>query len=451
MKQLLFMIAVTFIGAAGTFVSPILGVTVYYLFAVLRPQYLWQWSLPPEIPWSEYVAIATLVSVALYLCGFRQSAKWLSNNRPYGLAHGAILLFGLWVAVTYVTALDREVAWPWFLEYLKMFLMFFVSALLIRHVSHVWLLMVTAATALGYIAYEVNIEYMSTRYMGIYFNGYGGLDNNGAGLMLAMGVPLCLFIYLSTSRWWRWAFAALIPVLLHAVLLTFSRGAMVALLLTAPLMFFRGKHRGQLLLAGTAMAIVIPLMAGEEVRREFFSVEEYEEDGSAQSRFESWKAALAIAQDYPVFGVGVRNSSLVSADYGADTFGRVIHSQYLTILADNGYPGLFFYLLTLVMAAWSLRRVRKWARQSSTPDGRTAYAIACGVECSLAVFCVGGLFLALEVFELPYLLLLLGAQLPLVLHLKPAVRTEPARPVPSISPAVAVVGRPRVARTTGKA
>jgi probable O-glycosylation ligase (exosortase A-associated) len=448
MKQLLFMIVVTFIGAAGTFVSPILGITVYYLFAVLRPQYLWQWSLPPEIPWSEYVAIATLVSTALYLSGFRQSAKWLSNNRPYGLAHGALFLFGVWVTVTYVTALDREVAWPWLLEYLKMFLMFFVSALLIRHVSHVWLLMVTAATALGYVAYEVNIEYMSSNYMGIYFNGYGGLDNNGAGLMLAMGVPLCLFIYLSTSRWWRWAFAALIPVLLHAVLLTFSRGAMVALLVTAPLMFFRGKHRGQLLLAATALAIVIPLMAGEEVRREFFSVEEYEEDGSAQSRFATWKAAFAIAQDYPVFGVGVRNSSLVSVDYGADSYGRVIHSQYLTILADNGYPGLFFYLLTLVMAAWSLRRVRKWARQISTQDARTAYAIACGVECSLAVFCVGGLFLALEVFELPYLLLLLSAQLPLALDLKPAVKPVPESPAPApFSRPVPVVGRPRVART----
>jgi hypothetical protein len=46
----------------------------------------------------------------------------------------------------------------------------------------------------------------------------------------------------------------------------------------------------------------------------------------------------------------------------------------------------------------------------------TAYAIACGVEGSIAVFFVGSLFLSLEVFELPYVLLLLGTQLPLVLE-----------------------------------
>jgi len=34
----------------------------------------------------------------------------------------------------------------------------------------------------------------------------------------------------------------------------------------------------------------------------------------------------------------------------------------------------------------------------------------------MGVFCVGGAFLSLEAFELPYLLLLLGAQLPLVLQ-----------------------------------
>jgi hypothetical protein len=34
-----------------------------------------------------------------------------------------------------------------------------------------------------------------------------------------------------------------------------------------------------------------------------------------------------------------------------------------------------------------------------------------GIECSLVVYCFGSIFLSLEVFELPYLLLLLGTQL----------------------------------------
>ena len=55
----------------------------------------------------------------------------------------------------------------------------------------------------------------------------------------------------------------------------------------------------------------------------------YEEDGSAQSRFDSWRAAWLITRDYPIVGVGVRNANLFSEQYGADMEGRTIHSQYL--------------------------------------------------------------------------------------------------------------------------
>ena len=41
-------------------------------------------------------------------------------------------------------------------------------------------------------------------------------------------------------------------------------------------------------------------------------------------------------------------------------------------------------------------------------------ACASGVECSLALFGFGSMFLSMEVFELPYVLFLLAAQLPVV-------------------------------------
>jgi probable O-glycosylation ligase (exosortase A-associated) len=313
-------------------------------------------------------------------------------------------------------AQNRTVAWPWTFEYLKIFIMFFVSSLLIRTLQHVWVLLIVIALSIGYIAYEVNFLYLSSGYLGIYHNGYGGLDNNGAGLMLAIAVPMCLFIYLGTTRWWRWMFAALIPVLLHAVLMTYSRGAMVALLAASPVIFFRGRNKLQLGMAALAIAIVIPSLAGPEIRARFFSLQSYQEEGSARSRFASWDAAFRIALDYPVFGVGVRNANLYSQQYGADMQGRTIHSQFLQVLADNGFPGLLFYVMVIGSVLLSLRRVRRWARHLDDADARLAYSVACGIEGGLAVFCVGSLFLSLEVFELPYVLLLMGAQLPLVLQ-----------------------------------
>jgi probable O-glycosylation ligase (exosortase A-associated) len=413
MKQLALMIALTLMGTVGVlFEGPFIAVGVYYLFAVLRPQYIWQWALPADIAWSQYVAIAAIVGLLAYSLGAVPLRRVV--NRRLGslsITHGAFLGFALWVSLTYFTAQSQAVAWPWLLEYLKIFAMFFVAALVVRSVGQIWTLYLMATGALVYVAYEFNSLYFFDRRLDIYHLGYGGLDNNGAGLMVAMGVPLAFFAWEGSRRLWRWLFIATIPLLLHAVLMSYSRGAMIALLLTAPLLVIRSRHRLQCIVVAGLLAMTIPALAGDEIRQRFFSVAEYETDGSASSRFESWKAAIGIANAHPITGVGIRNSNLFSYDYGADLIGRTIHSQYFQILADEGYPGLALYLVVVCSFFVVVWRVRRRMARRSDHEALRAVAILNGVETSLLVFCIGGLFLSLEVFELPYLLILLGAQL----------------------------------------
>jgi O-antigen ligase len=153
------------------------------------------------------------------------------------------------------------------------------------------------------------------------------------------------------------------------------------------------------------------VLAGREIRDRFFTVSNYQADQSANSRLGSWNAAFHIANDYPVFGVGIRNSNLVSYKYGADEEGRTIHSQYLQTLADNGYPGLALYILALGSVWIALVRSRRALKSRTDPDALQLRSMVGGLEGSLLVFCVGGSFLSLEVFELPYLIALLGIQL----------------------------------------
>src|SRR5262249_15156413 len=163
-----FMIAATLLGTLGVYlIEPFFGVAVYYLFAVLRPQFMWEWSLPRDVPWSFYVAVATLGAVLVkpkIVC--------------FTMAHWAVLAFRLSVGISYMLAANQEVAYVTFVEYVKIFVMFAVSALFIRTVRQIWILMLLAAAALAYIAYEVNYHYFVNQYLGIYHNGYGGLDNN---------------------------------------------------------------------------------------------------------------------------------------------------------------------------------------------------------------------------------------------------------------------------------
>jgi probable O-glycosylation ligase (exosortase A-associated) len=419
-KQLVFMVVTTLAGTVGVYlISPFYGVFVYSMFAVLRPQYMWEWSLPEGVAWSYYVAIATIGAGILGVLGAidvrdSQAAKEQQPHR-LGIAHWSVLLFGLWIGVTYMTARNTDAAYPWFEVYLKIFLMYLVSAYLIRSVRQVWILYVMTALVLGYIAYEINYLYLVNGYLGIFHNGYGGLDNNGAGLMLAMGAPLCWFCYEGFQRWWRWAFLLVIPVIIHAVLMTYSRGAMMSLLVMCPFLVLRSRRRLQLGAAFLAFAVVlIPIMAGPQISDRFLTIRDHDVDESANNRRQSWWAAWQIANDNPLFGVGVRNANLFSHQYGADREGRTIHSQYLQIAADNGLVGLALYLGALGTAWLSLRRCRRAVADRMDDESCRIAAIANGVECSMAVYCCGAIFLSLEVFELPYLLLLLAAQLEVV-------------------------------------
>jgi hypothetical protein len=75
----------------------------------------------------------------------------------------------------------------------------------------------TAAGA-GYIAYEVN--FLPGQWLHGDLLQATRMDNNGAGLMLAIGVR-CLFVL--RARVDGGAGVAAFPILLHAVLMTYSR------------------------------------------------------------------------------------------------------------------------------------------------------------------------------------------------------------------------------------
>ncbi len=414
MKNLIFMISMTLIGTIGVWYRPFWGVAVYYLFVALRPQYLWIWTLPPGVQWSRYVSVATIAATIAALLGIIPMVPPGVERlrRGFGRSQLVIVLFALWIFTTYVTARNQEAASAYFLEYLKIFAMMTASMVLLHTVDQLYCLVILAVVALGYIAYDVNVLYLSTRYISIGLNGFGGLDNNGAGLMLAMGVPICILLWDQIRGRWRWFFLALVPVIIHAVLMTYSRGAMLSMMVTSPLIALRCKRRLQMAALGAVLFLgAIPVMAGPEIRARFLTIKKNEVDDSANSRRMSWAAAWRMAQDNPVFGVGIRNANLFSYDYGADMPGRTIHSQYLQIAADNGFVGLGLYLALLV-SVWADTRFCRLAVQGRDDlQSRRIYLVATGVESSMALFCIGGAFLSLEVFELPYLLLLVGSQL----------------------------------------
>jgi probable O-glycosylation ligase (exosortase A-associated) len=419
MKQTVLMILLTLAGTAGPFFRhPFWGVMIYDLFTVLRPQFMWEWSLPRDVNWSRYVAVSTLVALA---CSNPRAHSPSGEpdedgGRVLSGAHQWVLAFGGCIVLSYLFGPYRNEKWTdqLFIDYIKIFTMFVASAWIVRTAGQVWTLFVVTTLALIYISYEMNYLYLVNGYLAIYRRGFCGLDNNGAALMLAMGVPLCVFLWDALRSWYRWLVLAMVPVIIHAVLMSYSRGAMLSLVVTCPIWLLRSRRKVQLSLIYVAVAFMIPVLAGKEIQARFFSIQDNEIDDSANSRRKSWAAAIQIANGHPIFGAGLRGASMLSYQNGADFEGRTIHSQYFQIAADNGWLGLSVYLMVQLSVWLSIRRAMRMLKGREDEEARRAYAVAGGVEGAMVVFWFGAVFLSLEAFELPYLLLFLGAQLPLV-------------------------------------
>src|SRR5262245_4087549 len=144
-KQLLFMIGMTLVGTVGSLLNPFYGIAVYYLFAVLRPQYIWDWALKnyelPLLGRADEARFALIVGLSTIGAAVLHRLQILTvpalehlppRPTPFTTPHRWMLVFACWIAITTWRATDRSVAMPWFLEYLKIFVIFAVATLMLR-------------------------------------------------------------------------------------------------------------------------------------------------------------------------------------------------------------------------------------------------------------------------------------------------------------------------------
>ncbi len=455
MKQFIFLCLLTLGGGLGGLVHPFWAVLLYYILAVLRPQFLWEWALPMEVRWSLIAAVLVLLTVAV-------NFPRLFRRGRFNATASLMIVYGMLVMASVVTAYDPGVAQSWAVDFAKVLLIALIATFVIEHLWQVRVVVTATALCLGYIAYEINYLYLfQDARLDVFHYGYGGLDNNGAGLMLAMGLPLVYALGMTPGRdarslWVRRLVAVGITlVLIQAVMLTYSRGAMLAAVVGLLWLAWRHRPRRHVLIVAPLVMMVLFSLAGTEIREEFLSTREYRQDRSAQSRFESWAAAWQMTWEHPVFGTGLRNSNQYSHNYGADREGRAIHNQYLQIAADSGIPAAAAYLTLLGLSIVRLGAARKAALRfadelnllqrdtdaDTDTDSHTdaarqlseAQHLCLAVQGSLIIFAFDGIFLSLETFELPWILLVVAGVLPGVIERRIAALRQPREDEPAQS------------------
>ena len=380
------------------FKRPYIGVLMWVWISVMNPHRL-SWGFAYSFPFAAIIAGVTLAGLL-----FTKDPKKL----PMTPIVSTFIAFGVWMAVTTVFAFSPGSASDMLSRVSKIFLMTLVTMMVIKDKKQLHLLIWVLVGSLGYYGIKGGV-FTVTSGGGFRVWGPEGTfieGNNEVALALITIIPMFYYLFLTTAnKWLRYGFVASIILCALAALGSYSRGALLGI---AAMVLFLWLKSPKKMLLGLVLAIMIPaaiaFMPAQWSDR-MNTVKEYKEDESAMGRINAWSMAFNLASDRPLTGGGFDI-------YDARTFARyapnpadihAAHSLYFQALGEHGFVGLGLYLM-LGLLAWrrGTRTIKLTARR---PELKWAGTLATMLQVSMVGFGVGGAFLSLLYFDVPYYLM----------------------------------------------
>jgi len=239
---------------------------------------------------------------------------------------------------------------------------------------------------------------VSGRLTGVVGGIYG--NPNALAFVAALAFPFCFLFLLGTPSVIRrlfWTFAML--VIAGAVLLTYSRGGLLALLTAACMCVWEFGVKGKrpllpFLAAIVGLGIILlatPLGYGERVRTIFKPDED--PTGSAQARRELLVRSLEITAKHPLLGIGPTCFAQLSGSW------HETHNSYTQMSSEAGVLALILFLAILWRSFINIREAKRHA------NGKAMLLLAGGLRASLATFAVGSFFDSVAYHFFPYFLI----------------------------------------------
>lgn len=319
-------------------------------------------------------------------------------------------VFMLWMTLSWLVGLDVAGDADQWQKVMKIDVMILVGMVVMHSKKHVITLAWVSAGALMLLGAKGGIFTITSGGSERVWGPPGSFieDNNEFGLSLIMIIPLLRFLQMQIqSRAGRWFMTLCMLLCATAAIGTQSRGALLAISAMAAVLWWRGKNRmiGGVLIAIAAVGLVS--FMPDKWSKRMNTIETYQEDGSAQGRLAAWSAAWGIGLHYPA-GVGfnqVRQDLFDKYSHNPQAGARAAHSIYFQVLGNHGFIGLFLFMGIWLTTFWQAGWLRRHA--SSIPQAQWCADLGSMVQVCLVGFFVGGAFLSLAYFDLPYYVMMM--------------------------------------------
>ncbi|WP_312438834.1 putative O-glycosylation ligase, exosortase A system-associated [Janthinobacterium sp.] len=379
------------------FRAPVNGALMWVWISVMNP-HTQGWGFATQLPFAMIIAVVTLFSMAL-------------SRTPKGLpltpVSVLLLLFVLWMNVTTPFALLPALSWVQWNKVMKIMLMSFVVMMLIRTQRDIVRLIWVLVVSIGFYGIKGGIFTIRSggteRVWGPEATFIG--DNNALALALIITIPLMYYLQQNSDRRWiRHGLAGAMVLSALAALGSYSRGGLLAIAAMCLFMWFKS---GKKVALGALLCLVGPLLLAfmpERWAERMDTINTYQQDSSAQGRINAWSMAWNLARDRFLGGGFEVSDPGIFARYAPDPQAvHAAHSIYFQALGEHGFVGLALYL-ALGWATW--RTAAAIIRLSrGKPELAWALGLATMSQASMVGFAVGGAFLSLLYFDMPYYLM----------------------------------------------
>jgi probable O-glycosylation ligase (exosortase A-associated) len=386
--------AIVFGALPFVFKRPWIGVLLWTWVSYMNPHRL-TWGFAFNFPFAMIIAIVTITAFV-----FSREKKEMPWTRETVL----LLIFIGWMLFTTFFAWYPDLAWMEWNRAWKIQLFVVLTAILINDRQKLdWLIWVIVLS-LGFYGVKGGIFTLGSgggyRVLGPAGSFIGG--NNELALALIMTIPLIWYLRSQAqNRWVRHGLAASMVLTAIAAMGSQSRGALLAILAMGLFLWLKSRHK---VATGFLMLLVVGVLAANLPQSWYDrmgTIQHYQEDGSVQGRFNAWRTAFNVASDRVIGGGFNMFQPQTFSQYAPDPYDvHDAHSIYFEVLGELGFIGLALFLLMWLLVWFKAGRVIGACRDH--PENRWAAELAAMAQVSLVGYAVGGAFLGLAYFDLPY-------------------------------------------------
>ena len=373
---------------------PWIGVMLWTWLSIMNP-HRYTWGFAVHAPLAAIAAAFTMIG----LLATRE------RKSPFqGAPVTYLALFAVWMTLSWVVGMDISGDYSLWNTVIKIYFMSFMALVLLHTKHHIMAFIWVTAGSLALIGAKGGL-FTILHGGAFHVRGPEGSfieENNALGLALIMTIPLLYFLYLQITK--KLAKQLLLLVIVLCAASAFgsqSRGAFLAFAAMGAMFWWRSpKKVHTAILIAFVILVILPIMP-ETWWARMYSIGDYQEDNSAQGRLHGWLVATEVAKHY-LFGTGMSyQHQILFSLYGNGNSGVIAaHSIYFQILGNHGFIGLFIFIgiwiTTYQYAGW----LRKNA--AAIPEARWTADLGAMVQVGLVGYLVGGAFLSLAYFDLPY-------------------------------------------------